>query len=55
MVGTLVAGGLPAETTIAAIVLARAVLLLGTIAFGWGFYQHSVATAAAPALTRAAR
>lgn len=52
MVGTFVAGGLPADTTIAAIVLARAVLLLGTIVFGWGFYQHSVATAHAPRIRR---
>lgn len=50
MVGTFVAGGLDPATTIAAIVLARAVLLLGTILFGWGFYQHSVATAQAPRL-----
>lgn len=50
MVAIFVAGGLPASTTIAAIVLARAVLLVGTIAFGWGFYQHSVSTAQAPRL-----
>lgn len=52
MVATFVAGGLDPSVTIAAIVLARAVLLLGTIVFGWGFYQHSVMTAKAPGLSR---
>ena len=47
MVLTLVSGGLPEGETIAAIVLARVVLLLGTIVFGWGFYQHSVITSGA--------
>lgn len=53
MVLTLVSGGLPQGETIAAIVLARVVLLLGTIVFGWGFYQHSVITSGAqPIRTR---
>lgn len=52
MVATFVSGGLDPSITIAAIVLARAVLLLGTIVFGWGFYQHSVVTAKAPGLSR---
>jgi len=52
MVATFVAGGLDPSVTIAAVVLARAVLLLGTIVFGWGFYQHSVVTAKAPGLSR---
>jgi len=55
MVGLFVAGGLDPSVTIAAIVLARAVLLLGTIVFGWGFYQHSVATAHAPRISARAR
>lgn len=44
LIGLLVAGGLPDATVIAAIVVARAILLAGTIVFGWAFYQHSVAT-----------
>ncbi|GAA1316387.1 YbhN family protein [Leucobacter albus] len=43
MIGLLVAGGLPTTLTVAAITLARVILLLGTIVFGWAFYQHSVA------------
>ncbi|WP_396453273.1 YbhN family protein [Leucobacter aridicollis] len=43
MIGLLVAGGLPSALTVAAITLARAILLAGTIVFGWAFYQHSVA------------
>lgn len=43
MIGLLVAGGLPSVLTVAAITLARAILLVGTIVFGWAFYQHSVA------------
>lgn len=53
MVGVLVTGGVDAEIAIAAVVLARVILLLGTIAFGWLFYQHSIATAGAPRLERA--
>jgi uncharacterized protein (TIRG00374 family) len=52
MVATFVSGGLDPSVTIAAIVLARAVLLIGTIVFGWGFYQHSVVTSKAPGLSR---
>lgn len=52
MVGVLVAGGVDAEIAIAAVVLARVILLLGTIVFGWLFYQHSIATAGAPRLER---
>src|SRR5690606_38867108 len=52
MAATFVAGGLDPSVTIAAIVLARAVLLLGTIEFGWGVYQHSVVAAKAPGLSR---
>ena len=48
MIMTLVSGGIQEGTAIAAIVLARVVLLLGTVVFGWGFYQHSVAKAGAP-------
>lgn len=44
LIGLLVAGGLPNATVIAAIVVARAILLAGTIVFGWAFYQHSIAT-----------
>lgn len=55
LVGTLVAGGMDGGTTIAAIVVARVILLLGTIVFGWAFYQHSVLTASAPRLKDAAR
>lgn len=44
LIGTLVAGGLPFATVTAAVVLARVILLLGTILLGWGFYQHSVMT-----------
>ncbi|GAA1316398.1 hypothetical protein ACFSWE_14835 [Leucobacter albus] len=43
MIGLLVAGGLPSTLTVAAITLARVILLLGTIVFGWALYQHSVA------------
>lgn len=43
MIGLLVAGGMPSTLTVAAITLARVILLLGTIVFGWAFYQHSVA------------
>jgi len=42
MIGLLVSGGLPGATVVAAITLTRAILLLGTIVFGWAFYQHSV-------------
>lgn len=45
MIGLLVSGGLPNATVVAAITLARAVLLAGTIAFGWIFYQHSISRA----------
>lgn len=44
LIGTLVAGGLNGPLVIAAVVLARVILLLGTILFGWGFYQHSVSS-----------
>ncbi|QIM16983.1 flippase-like domain-containing protein [Leucobacter insecticola] len=46
LIGLLVAGGLPNATVVAAIVVARAILLAGTIVFGWAFYQHSIATSA---------
>lgn len=55
LVGTLVAGGMDSGSTIAAVVVARVILLLGTIAFGWAFYQHSVLTASAPRLRDSAR
>lgn len=55
LIGVLVWGGMPAGPTTAAIVLARAILLIGTIVFGWGFYQHSVATSGAPRLRPAVR
>ena len=45
MVGTLVAGGLTGGAVVAAIAVARVILLLGTVAFGWVFYQHSLARA----------
>lgn len=45
LISLLAAGGLPGSTVIAAIVVSRAILLLGTILFGWAFYQHSVLTA----------
>lgn len=51
LLGTLFAGGMSGGGVIAAVVVVRVVQLLGTIVFGWGFYQHSVATAGAPALT----
>lgn len=54
LIATLVAGGLVAGPTTAAIVMARTILLIGTIVFGWGFYQHSVATAGAPPVRRGA-
>lgn len=44
LIATLVAGGLPFATVTAAVVLARVLLLIGTIVLGWGFYQHSIAT-----------
>lgn len=50
LVATLFAGGVSGGAVIAAIVVVRVVQMLGTIAFGWGFYQHSVATAGAPAV-----
>ena len=43
MIGMLVSGGLPDSLVVAAVTLARTILLLGTIMFGWAFYQHSVA------------
>lgn len=46
LIGLLVAGGLSGAIVIAAVVLARVILLLGTIVFGWAFYQHSIATSA---------
>lgn len=49
MISLLVAGGLPSALAVAAITLARAILLLGTIVFGWAFYQHSVARSGRPA------
>ncbi|AZZ47956.1 UPF0104 family protein [Rathayibacter rathayi] len=55
MVGTLVAGGIDGTVAIAAVVLARVILLFGTIVFGWLFYQHSIATAGAPRVTAAGR
>ena len=54
LIATLVAGGMVAGPTTAAIVMARTILLIGTIVFGWGFYQHSVATAGAPPVRRGA-
>ncbi|MGG7463141.1 lysylphosphatidylglycerol synthase transmembrane domain-containing protein [Plantibacter sp. YIM 135347] len=48
LIAVLVSGGLAEGTTIAAVVLARVVLLLGTIVFGWGFYQQSVLRSGAP-------
>lgn len=50
LVATLFAGGVSGGAVIAAIVVVRVIQMLGTIVFGWGFYQHSVATAGAPAL-----
>ena len=55
MVTTLVAGGVDGQIAIAAVVLARVILLFGTIAFGYLFYQHSIATAGAPRLSRTDR
>jgi uncharacterized protein (TIRG00374 family) len=52
MVGVLVTGGVNPEIAIAAVVLARVILLLGTVAFGWLFYQHSISKAGAPRLDR---
>lgn len=46
LIGLLVSGGLPDAGVIAAVLLARAILLLGTIVFGWAFYQLSVAKGA---------
>lgn len=43
MIGLLASGGLPNALVVAAITLARVILLVGTIVFGWAFYQHSVA------------
>lgn len=50
MIGLLVAGGLPNALVVAAITLARAILLVGTIVFGWAFYQHSIARFGRPAV-----
>lgn len=55
LVTTLVAGGLAQSTTIAAVILARVILLFGTIIFGWGFYQHSVMKAGAPSRAEVSR
>lgn len=51
-IGTLVGGGMAAAPVTAAIVVLRAILLIGTIVLGWGFYQHSVARAGAPDVRR---
>ncbi|MDR4533769.1 lysylphosphatidylglycerol synthase transmembrane domain-containing protein [Glutamicibacter sp. PS] len=51
MVSVLAAGGVPGATAIAAIALSRVILLLGTILFGYGFYQHSVIKSGSPKLT----
>ncbi len=48
MIGTMTAGGFPASITTAAVVLARVVLMLMTILFGWAFYQLSISRAGAP-------
>jgi len=45
MIGYLVAGGAPSSIVIAAVVLARVILLFGNILFGWAFYQHTIVTA----------
>jgi len=42
MIGYLVAGGAPSDTVIAAVVLARVILLFGNILFGWAFYQATI-------------
>lgn len=53
MIGTMTSGGFPLTLTTAAVVLARVLLMLMTIVFGWVFYQASISRAGAPKLREA--
>jgi len=55
MIGVLTAGGLPAAPVIAAVVLARVILMVGTIVLGYAFYQHSLMHAGKSKAEQAAR
>jgi len=52
MIGFLASAGVPQETAIAGTLLARVILLLGTIIFGYVFYQRTINSYGKPTLKR---